>query len=316
MSNRRLTHLAQLSILAAVVTLGLKAAGWALTGSVSLLSDAAESLVNLAASATALVALVYAARPVDRNHTYGHEKIEFFSSGAEGALILAAAASIAVYAVYRLFVAEPLQTLGWGMAFIVAASAINGVVAQILLRAARKHRSIVLEADGKHLMSDVWTSLGILAGLGLVWVTRLEVLDPIVALIVAGSLLWTAFGLVRRSFNGLMDHALPDVEQQAVRRAIEGSLRPDRDYHAVRTRQAGSRRFVDFHLLVPGSMTVQEAHDLTGGVEDAVRAALPGIEVTVHIEPIEEKAAYEDSDLVPLEEADRHKAGPDRPPAG
>jgi cation diffusion facilitator family transporter len=315
MANPRLTRLALLSILAAVVTLGLKAAGWTLTGSVSLLSDAAESLVNLAASLTALLSLVYAARPVDRNHTYGHEKIEFFSSGVEGALILAAALSIGVYAVHRLLAPEALQTLGWGMAFVLVASAINGVVALVLLRAGRKHRSIVLEADGRHLMTDVWTSIGIVVGLGLVWLTGREFLDPLVALIVAASLLWTAFGLVRRSFNGLMDHALPEAEQQAVRRAIESHLGPDMDYHALRTRQAGSRRFADFHLLVPGSLTVREAHAMTGGIEDAVRAALPGIEVAVHIEPIEERAAYEDSELLPLEEADRHGPRRERPPA-
>ena len=315
MATRRLANLALLSILAALLTLGLKGAGWLCTGSVSLLSDAAESLVNVAAALTAFLSLRYAARPVDLDHNYGHEKIEFLSSGAEGALIFAGALSIGVYAVHRLLVPERLETLGWGMAFVLAATAINAVVARVLLRAAHRGRSIVLEAEGRHLMSDVWTSLGILAGLALVWLTGVDALDPIVALVVAGSLLWTAFGLVRRSFNGLMDHALPDEDQKAVRQAVEAHLGPNMDYHALRTRQAGSRRFVDFHLLVPGSMTVRDGHAVIGRIEEAVRAALPGIEVAVHIEPIEEKAAYEDSELLPLEEAERQDSRREPPSA-
>jgi cation diffusion facilitator family transporter len=291
-----------LSIVAAVLTLGLKTAAYLLTGSVGLLSDALESLVNLVAALTALFSLWYASLPVDRSHTYGHEKIEFFSSGLEGILILVAAGGIAWYAVTRLLVPEPLQELGVGTLISLTASLINLAVAQLLLRVGRTHGSIVLEADGKHLMTDVWTSIGVVLGLGLVALTGIHELDPVIALLVSANIVWTGFDLLRRSFNGLMDHALPLEEQALVRAAIETQLRPDMHYHALRTRRAGSRRFADFHLLVPGSWTVQQAHDLTGKVEQAVRTAIPDIEVTVHIEPIEERASWEDSALLALED--------------
>jgi cation diffusion facilitator family transporter len=297
-----------LSILAAVVTIGLKSASYFLTGSVGLLSDAVESLLNLVAAVTAYLSLVYSAKPVDQSHTYGHEKIEFFSSALEGVLILAAALAIGWYAVHRLFVPEKLEPLGPGMAVSLLATLVNGSVALVLLRAGRKYQSIVLEADGRHLLTDVWTSAAVLAGLSLVWLTGVEKLDPIIALLVAGNILWTAAILLWRSFNGLMDHALPEAEQAAVRTAIETHLGPDMAYHALRTRQAGSRRFVDFHLLVPGRYTVRQAHDLTGRIEDAVRGTQPGLEVTVHIEPIEEREAWTDSALVPLEQAAGYQA--------
>jgi cation diffusion facilitator family transporter len=291
-----------LSILAAVLTLGLKYAAYWLTGSVGLLSDALESLVNLVAAVTALVALWYASLPVDRSHTYGHEKIEFFSSGLEGILILVAAGGIAWYAVSRLLIPEPLESLGVGSMVALAASLINFAVAQVLLRAGRKYGSIVLEADGKHLMTDVWTSGGVLLGLALVALTGVNALDPLIALLVAANIVWTGYDLVRRSFDGLMDHALPVEEQARVRGAIEAQLGPDMHYHALRTRRAGSHRFADFHLLVPGSWTVQQAHNLTNRVERAVREAVRNLEVTVHIEPIEERASWEDSPLLPVEE--------------
>jgi cation diffusion facilitator family transporter len=305
MVEARLKYPVLLSILAALVTLGLKALAYLLTGSVGLLSDAAETSVNLVAAVTAYFSLIYAARPVDESHTYGHEKIEFFSSGLEGVLILVASLAITWYAVHRLFVPEPLHPLGVGLAILFLSACINGAVACLLLRAARAYHSIILEADGRHLLADVWTSTGVFVGLGLVWLTDLKVLDPIIALVVAGNILWTAVDLIRRSFDGLMDHALPPEEQAAVRAAIEAHLGQQMDYHALRTRQAGSRRFVDFHLLVPGQVSVQRAHTLTGKIEATVRAALPGVEVTVHIEPIEEQAAWEDSALLPLERARR-----------
>ncbi|HEY7315709.1 MAG TPA: cation diffusion facilitator family transporter [Gemmataceae bacterium] len=296
-----------LSILAAVTTIALKSTAYLLTGSVGLLSDAVESLVNLVAAVTAYLSLRYAARPVDESHTYGHEKIEYFSSGLEGVLIVVAAGCIAWYALHRLIAPEPLQPLGLGLTVALAASVVNGVVAAILLRAGRKHGSIVLEADGWHLLTDVWTSAAVLAGLGLVSLTGWERLDPIIALAVAINILWTGFKLIRRSFDGLMDHALPAAEQAAVRSAIERHLGTNMTYHALRTRQAGRRRFVDFHLLVPGKLTVQQAHTLTGKVEDAVRGTLPEMEVTVHIEPIEDSSAWSDSALLPLEEARRER---------
>ncbi|MCI0377807.1 MAG: cation diffusion facilitator family transporter [Gemmataceae bacterium] len=294
-----------LSILAAVVTLAMKSGAYWLTGSVGLLSDAMESVVNLMAALTAFFSLWFASRPVDESHTYGHEKIEYFSSGLEGTLIVVAAFSIGYYAVRRLIHPERLEALGLGTAIALAASGVNFAVACVLLRVGRKHRSIVLEADGQHLMTDVWTSVAVVAGLALVTVTGWEVLDPVIALLVAANILWMAWGLLRRSFDGLMDHALPAEEQALMRAAIEKTLVAGVTYHALRTRQAGARRFADFHLLVPGRWSVQKAHDLTGRVEEAVRNALPGIEVQVHIEPIEEEASWNDSDLLPLEKKDR-----------
>jgi len=287
-----------LSILAAVTTLALKAAAYWLTDSVGLLSDAVESLVNLTAATTALFCLWYAALPVDASHTYGHEKIEYFSSGLEGILILVAAGSIAWYAISRLAEPQPLAHLGIGTIVALVASLINLAVAQVLLRVGRARGSIILEADGQHLMTDVWTSFAVVAGLGLASLTGWWILDPLAALLVAANIVWTGFGLVRRSFNGLMDHSLPPAEQAAVRSAIEAHLEPGLTYHALRTRRAGARRFADFHLLVPGNWSVKRGHDLTGQVEDAIQAALPGIEVTVHIEPIEEPAAWHDSALL------------------
>ena len=300
-----------LSILAAVATVALKAAAYFLTGSVGLLSDAAESSVNFVAAVTAYLSLSYAARPVDESHTYGHEKIEFFSSGLEGVLILVAAGAIAWYAVHRLVVPEPLQPLGLGMILAAVAAILNGAVALVLLRAGRKHDSIVLEAHGRHLLTDVWTSTAVLTGLGLVKLTGVHLFDPLIALGVSLNILWTGADLIRRSFNGLMDHALPREEQTAVRTAIEKHLKPHMDYHALRTRQAGRRRFVDFHLLVPGSLTVQQAHTLTEEIEEAVRGVLPELEVTVHIEPIEDTAAWRDSALLPLERARRARGRAD-----
>ena len=311
MADRALRFPIVLSILAALVTLALKFTAYLVTDSVGLLSDAAESVVNLLAALFAYLALWYSAMPVDASHTYGHEKIEYLSSGLEGVLIFVAAAGIAWYALRRLLVPEPLRPLDLGLALSLAASLINLAVAQLLLRVGRARGSIVLEADGQHLMTDVWTSAGVLAGLALVWLGRrlfgvdLQWLDPVIALVMAANITWTAFGLVRRSFNGLMDHALPDAEQAAVRAAIESCLEPGMDYHALRTRQAGAHRFADFHLLVPGALTVQHAHDVTGRIEAAVRAALPGVEVTVHVEPIEERGSWEDSALLAVERAAR-----------
>lgn len=291
-----------LSILAAVVTLGMKTYAYFLTDSVSLLSDAAESLVNLVAALTAYVCLWYSAQPVDKTHTYGHEKIEFFSSGLEGILILVAAAGIAWHAIDRLLHQHELARIEWGAGLSFGASLINLVVARLLIRVGRRTNSIILEANGQHLMTDVWTSFGVIVGLMLVKLTNWHFLDPLLALLVAANIVRTAWDLIKRSFNGLMDHALPAQEQQAVRTAIDALMRPGLHYHALRTRQAGARRFVDFHLLVPGTWTVKQAHDFTEEVEDAIRKALPGAEVTVHIEPIESETAWRDSELLKVED--------------
>ncbi len=292
-----------LSIAAALLTLALKSAAYAVTGSVGLLSDAMESLINLVASITAFGAVWYSAKPVDTSHTYGHEKIEYFASGFEGTLILVAAFGIGWLAVSRLLTPQPLEPLGLGLALSLVAAGINGVVGWILVRAGKKHGSIVLEADGKHLLTDVWTSLGVLIGLALVAVTKLEILDPLVALVMAVNILWTGVDLIRRSFDGLMDHALPKAEQEQLRQAIEPQIGPHMTYHALRTRRAGTRRFADFHLLVPGDMSVRAAHAVGDRIEAAIMAVLPKIEITVHIEPIEATQSWQDSELLPLEQA-------------
>jgi cation diffusion facilitator family transporter len=313
MPQSRLQRLMGLSIAAAVATIGLKSTAYLLTGSVGLLSDALESFVNLIAAITALASLWYAARPVDREHTYGHQKIEYVSSGFEGALVLVAAAGIVWYAIDRLLHPQELEKLDVGSGFIVVATLINFLVARVLLSAGRQANSIVLEADGKHLMTDVWTSGGVLVGVALAWLTKLFWLDAVIALVMAALITRTGLGLVWRSFNGLMDRALPEEEQARVRHAIEHELLPGMDYHALRTRQAGSKRFVDFHLLVPGIFTVRRAHEIGDRIEQAIRSQFPGIEVTIHIEPIEEKAAYEDSALVPLEREARNKESDSTP---
>jgi cation diffusion facilitator family transporter len=303
-----------LSIAAALVTLGLKLVAYWLTDSVSLLSDALESLVNLVAALTAFGCLWYSAQPVDSTHTYGHEKIEFFSSGVEGMLILVAAGGIAWYAVRRLFDLVPLDQLELGTLLSFGASLINLAVARLLIRVGRRTNSIILEADGQHLMTDVWTSFGVLIGLFLVWLTSWHWVDPLLALVVAANIVRTALDLLIRSFNGLMDHALPESEQQAVRHAVEALMRPGMHYHALRTRQAGARKFVDFHLLVPGKWSVKEAHDFTERVEEAVRKALPGAEVTVHIEPIEAESAWKDSELLGVEKPSGNGVEPPHTP--
>ncbi len=308
MVKSQLRYPIYLSIAAAVLTLVLKGAAYLLTNSVGLLSDAAESLVNLVAALAAYFALRYAAKPVDRDHPYGHEKVEFFSSGLEGGLILVAALTIAGYAVRRLLWPEPLDLHGLGLLLLVPAALLNGTAALVLLHAGREHQSIVLEADGRHLMADVWTSVAVLLGLGLVMLTDLNWLDPVLALLVSVYILWMAVGLLWRSFQGLLDHALPENELAALRCAVEANLGAGAAYHAVRTRQAGAVRFIEFHLLVPGSTTVRQAHDRAHRIEDAVKAVLPGAEVTIHVEPIEEKASWEDSPLAPLEQAERAAA--------
>ncbi|MFO0846827.1 MAG: cation diffusion facilitator family transporter, partial [Gemmataceae bacterium] len=245
----------------------------------------------------------------DESHTYGHEKIEYFSSGLEGGLILVAAGGIAWAAVERLIHPRDVQELGVGLAISLVAALINGAVAVVLLRVGKQYGSIVLEADGKHLLTDVWTSVAVLGGLGLVWLTGWQPLDPLIALLIAANILWTAVDLMGRSFDGLMDRALPAIELERIREAIRGRLGPDMDYHALRTRQAGTRRFADFHLLVPGRFTVRQAHELSHQITDDLVAVLPGLEVTVHIEPIESRSAWQDSALLPLEQQARLERG-------
>src|SRR5262245_41462029 len=302
-----------LSILAAVFTMALKTAAWWITGSVGLLSDASESVVNLSAAGIAFFALHYSARPVDRSHTYGHEKIEFFSSGVEGTLVFVAAVVIAWSAIDRLLGGKAVESIDLGMALSLAAALVNLAVARMLLRVGRQYDSIILEADGQHLMTDVWTSAAVLVGLGLVWLTGLQWIDPVLALLVAANILWTAFSLVRRSFDGLMDRAMPDDQLARLRSVIGEHLEPGMTFHALRTRQAGARWFADFHLLVPGRMSVQAAHERGERIEAALRAEMPTLEVTIHIEPIEEPAAWEDSALLGVEKGAAGEPGASAP---
>jgi len=291
-----------LSVFAAIVTIGLKAAAYGITGSIGLFSDALESGVNLLTAVAALFSLWYAARPVDANHTYGHEKIEFFSSGLEGGLVIAAGLGTAYYASLRLIEPGPIADLGLGATLALAASAINFVVARILLRVGRKHRSLLLETDGHHLMTDVWTSLGVVGGLGLVHLTGYREFDAALALAVGLHIIATGCRLFRRSFDGLMDHALSPADQHALRNALQAAVPDGCTFHHLRTRLAGRRRFADFHLLVPGDLTVREAHDLAHRVEQQVLSTEPDLELTIHIEPVEETSSWEADELARLGE--------------
>lgn len=291
-----------LSIIAALLTIGMKGTAYALTGSVGLLSDALESLVNLAAALIALFALWYSARPADANHTYGHEKFAYFSSGLEGVLIMIAGLGTCGYAIRRLIFPEPLTDLEIGTVIGIAAAGVNFVVARLLLRVGREHGSIVLEADGKHLMADVWTSIGVLGGLVLVMITGLQWLDPVLAIVVGLNIVWTGIELVHRSFNGLMDHSLPTSEQEQIRAIIAAYLPTGAAFHMLRTRRAGQRRFVEFHLLVDGDLPVRSAHRLAHKVEAALVAEIPGLEVMIHVEPVDEQASWEGEELQRLGE--------------
>jgi cation diffusion facilitator family transporter len=293
-----LERFAWLSIGAAIATIVLKALAWWLTGSVGLLSDALESLVNLAAAVLALSMLRLAAAPPDADHPYGFSKAEYLAAGIEGALIVLAAAAIVFAAAPRLVNPRPLEAPGLGLGLTIVASAINLAVALILIRAGREHHSITLEADGRHLMTDVWTSAGVIVGVGLVLLTGWLRLDPLVALAVAGHIIWTGIGLVRRSVAGLLDAAISAEEREEVAKLFrEYSRRHGVAFHALRTRQAGARRFVAFHLLVPDSWTVAHAHQLSEEIEARARAMVPNASITTHIEPISDPASYDDQDL-------------------
>lgn len=292
-----LLRYAWLSIAAALATIFLKALAWWVTGSVGLLSDALESLVNLAGALMALWMLSLAAQPADDRHHFGHGKAEYFSSGFEGLLILIAAIAIAVAAIERLRHPQPLEQVGIGFAVSVLASLINLAVGRALIAVGRRHHSIALEADGHHLMTDVWTSAGVLAAVVLVVVTGWLWLDPLIALLVAANIVWTGMRLMQRSAAGLMDSALPPEQLQAVEAALAPFRARGVDFHALRTRQAGMRQFVSIHVLVPGAWTVQRGHDLAEDVEAAIRASLPRANVTTHIEPIEDARAHEDIGL-------------------
>ncbi len=292
-----LRRFAFLSIAAAVVTIGMKTVAWRLTGSVGLLSDALESLVNLVAAIITLVMLIVAARPPDDDHAYGHEKAEYFASGAEGALILLAAVGIGWTASARMLSPQPLEQVGWGVVVSTGASIVNLVVSRVLLAASKRHHSIALEADAHHLLTDVWTSAGVLAAIGLVAVSGWNILDPIIALVVAAQIVWTGVKLLRRSALGLLDTALAPEELATLRAVLARHEGPELQFHAVRTRQAASRRFISMHVLVPGGWTVRRGHELAEQIEGEVRASFHNATVFTHLEALEDPASFRDQGL-------------------
>jgi cation diffusion facilitator family transporter len=298
-----LTRYAWLSIAAAVLTIGMKTAAYFLTGSVGLLSDALESVVNLAGALMALAMLTIAARPADEDHAYGHTKAEYFSSGFEGALILVAAVMIAVTAIRRLISPEPLEQVGLGLIVSIAASLINLGVALVILPAAKRYNSITLEADARHLLTDVWTSVGVIVGVALVAITGWLRLDPIVALLVAANIVWTGIRIVRKSVRGLMDIAIPVEEQDALRKVLEPYEQNGVQFHALRTRQSASRRFVSFHVLVPGNWSVDKGHHLLERVEADVRGTIPEVTVFTHLESLNDPTSWDDVTLDRLQPA-------------
>lgn len=292
-----LKRFAWLSIAAAILTIVLKAAAYFLTGSVGLLSDALESFVNLAGAVMALAMLSIASRPEDESHHFGHSKAEYFSSGVEGGFIIIAAAGIAYTAIERLINPQPLEQLGIGLAVSVAAGLVNLGAALVIGRNGNKYNSITLRANAKHLMTDVWTSVGVLVGVTLVAVTGWQPLDSLVAVGVAINIVWSGFGIVKHSVSGLMDSVLPDDELALVRQKIEELLPDGVTYHALMTRQAGARRFVSFHVLVPGEWTVEHGHVLLEKLEVQITQLLPNMVVFTHIEPLDDPASWKDQKL-------------------
>ena len=297
-SNSRLTGYAWLSIATAIVTISLKMSAWRLTGSVGLLSDGLESFVNLIAAVVVLWALIVAARGPDEVHAYGHTKAEYFSSGLEGGLILLASTGILYTAVPRLWNPQPIHDVGIGIVLVSIAAAINGLAGIVLLRAAREHRSITLESDARHLFTDVWTTAGVVLGVVLVGSTGWTWLDPVLAIAVGLQILHTGITLVKKSINGLLDAAIP-VDELAELQSLIDRFQEERSVfiHAVRTRQAGRRRFVSMHVLVPGNWSVDRGHDLVNDLENDIRTALPETTVFTHLEPIEKPESWNDSGL-------------------
>jgi cation diffusion facilitator family transporter len=295
--SKSLTRYAWLSIAAAILTITLKLTAYLLTGSVGLLSDAMESLVNLAAAFMALAMLTVAARPPDELHAFGHSKAEYFASGMEGALILLAAVMIGWTAIPRLMAPQPLEQVGLGLAVSLAASAVNFAVSRILMAAGKKHHSITLEADARHLLTDVWTSAGVLVAIAAVALTGWERLDPIIALIVAANIIWTGIQLLRRSALGLMDTALADSELALIRQILDSFTSNDVQYHALWTREAGARKFVSVHMLVPALWTVQQGHQLLEEIDKKIREAVPGVHLFTHLEPSNDPSAFQDMNL-------------------
>lgn len=287
-----LTRYAWLSLATALLTIALKTGAYLLTGSVGMLSDAVESLVNLAGAVLALIMLSIAAQPADEKHPYGHSKAEYFSSAFEGVLIIFAAIAIVITAGIRLFQPQPLEMMGVGLLVSLLASLFNLGTARILLRAGKQYESITLEADGQHLMTDVWTSAGVLVGLALAWLTGWIWLDAVIALLVGLNILRTGGDILRRSVDGLMDAVLPAEEMQSIEQVMDTYREQGIMFHALRTRRAASERFVSVHMLVPGDWTVHRAHCLAEEFENAVRAQLRNTSIITHLESLEDSRSF------------------------
>lgn len=298
MQHDNLQRYAWLSIAAALTTILLKGIAWWLTGSVGLLSDALESVVNLAGALMALAMLSLAAEPADSRHAFGHSKAEYFSSAFEGFLILLAAVSIAYTAIVRLLHPQPLETVGIGLLVSVFASCINLFAARELLKAGQAHHSITLEADAKHLMTDVWTSVGVIVGVALVWWSGWLWLDPVLALLVAANILWTGWELLQRSASGLMDEAIPEPQIKTIEFVFQRYQQQGLDFHALRTRQSGRQAFISMHVLVPGEWTIQRGHDLVEQIEMEIRSLIPNSHLTTHLEPLEDPASHSDEGFI------------------
>ncbi len=288
-----------LSVGAAISTIALKFWGFALTDSVGLLSDAAESLVNLVAAVVTIIVLKVMARPADQDHEFGHSKAGYFAVGLEGTLIFVAAAYIIYVSGLRLLDPQPIHQVGWGLAVMVVASLINLLVATVLIRVGRENNSMALVADGKHLMADVWTTAGVVAGVILVWATGIWWFDPLIAMAVALNILLTGRRLVLDAGNGLMDRAMSGPDRAAVDEILERHKNPELgiDVHEIRTRESGHQRFIEFHVLVPGQWTVERGHDVVEAMEEELRLRFAGVHITSHLEPIEDERAYGDVHL-------------------
>lgn len=289
-----LTKFAWLSIAAAILTIGLKSGAWWMTGSVGLLSDALESTVNLVAAIVALISLRAAAMPADTNHQFGHTKAEYFSAAIEGLMIFVAAVAIMFTAVQRFLDPQPLENVGVGLAVSMVASAVNGGVAWVLLRKGREHRSLTLVADGKHLLTDVWTSFGVVVGVLLVWLTGWERLDPVVAFAVGVNIIVTGWHLLQQSVEGLMDVSWPKEDNTKLASIISAHTSDVVTAHGLRTRESGRHRFMEMHLLVPGAWSVKRAHDWAEEIEEAVRREFGAVSMSIHVEPREDPRSYDD----------------------
>ncbi len=295
--RKRLITIISVAIAVSLLTISMKTVAWLLTGSVGLLSDALESVVNLVAALVGLIVILWSTRPPDEEHAYGHEKADYVSAGFEGAMILLAAFTIAYAAIDRLLNPAGLTEIGIGLTISVVASLINLGAATLLIRTGRQEQSMTLEADGRHLMTDVWTTAGVIVGVALVWLTGLERLDPVIALLVAANIVRTGSGLVRDSMSGLMDRALPAEDLAAVNAVLERYSDGSVEFHALRTRKAGRRSFITVHVLVPGEWSVQAGHDFAEKVEEDLRKAVEPATVFTHLEPIEDPISFEDTEL-------------------